>query len=436
MRHCWIDGSAGVAGDMLLGALVDAGADLGTIQAAVDAVVPASVRIRPEVVTRAGQRSTRVHVDVLVDDPPHRTWASIKAILSGSSLDPVVRDRALAVFGRLADAEADVHGVPTETIHFHEVGAVDALADIVGVCAAIQSLSIESVTGGLVAVGSGRTWAAHGDLPVPVPAVTELAVGWEIHAGGTGELATPTGMALITTLANRCESLPPLRLDAIGVGAGSRDTPGRANVVRVLVGDLVGATSAGEDAVLLETNVDDLDPRLWPGVLESLLAAGASDAWLVPIVMKKGRPAHTLMTLAEPSRAPALRDLITAETSTFGVRSVRATKFPQQRGWTDVLLDGRPVPVKVAHDGRRVLRATPEFDDVAAHASATGRPTLDVLQESSALARAGGLVPGADLPPSLRPARRGTAFAEPREHHQPHEHHSEHHHPHAHPEVQ
>jgi pyridinium-3,5-bisthiocarboxylic acid mononucleotide nickel chelatase len=193
-RHVWVDASAGVAGDMLLGALVDAGADLGNVQSAIDAVIPASVRLRSAAVIRAGLRATKVHVDVLVADPPHRTWRTIHDLLSVADVPAQVREAALAVFGRLAAAEADVHGISAEDVHFHEVGALDSIADVVGVCAALNDLDVVRVTAGEVAVGSGRVAIAHGDVPVPVPAVIELlyreGVDQQPSGGAIGSLST------------------------------------------------------------------------------------------------------------------------------------------------------------------------------------------------------------------------------------------------------
>ncbi|MEY9872010.1 uncharacterized protein (TIGR00299 family) protein [Streptacidiphilus sp. MAP12-33] len=408
MRAAWIDAGAGVAGDMLLGALTDAGAPLDAAQAAVEAVIPATVRLTAEQVTRAGLRATRVRVEPLRADQPHRTWQTIRELLDAASLAEPVRSRALAVFTRLAAAEARVHGVPADEVHFHEVGAWDSIADVVGVCAALHALGIERVTAGPVAVGSGRVRTAHGELPVPVPAVAELAAGWRVFAGGAGELATPTGVALVTALAAACEDLPPLRLHTTGVGAGSRDTPGRPNVVRVLAGAPADREEAPHDtgdpggALLLEANVDDLDPRVWPGVLAALLEAGASDAWLTPILMKKGRPAHTLSVLARPDLAAALRVVVFRETSTLGVREHRVHKTALARGWAQVEVDGGSLPVKIGHQDGVIVQVTPEFDPAARLAARSGLPARTVLASAEHAAAARGLVPGAPVPPDLR----------------------------------
>ncbi|MFC6066128.1 nickel pincer cofactor biosynthesis protein LarC [Streptomyces ochraceiscleroticus] len=405
-RLAWLDVTSGVAGDMLLGALVDAGAAPEAVQQAIDAVVPGAVRLTQAAVTRAGLRATKVGVEPLAEDHPHRTWRSIRVRIEEAGLPAPVADRALAAFGRLAAAEARVHGVPVEEVHFHEVGAWDSIADVVGVCAALHDLGIARITASAAALGSGRVRTAHGELPVPVPAVLELAAGWEVVGGGTGELATPTGMALVTALAAECGDLPRLRAEATGVGAGTKDTPGRPNVVRVVIGTPADAASGTDEeisAVVLEANVDDLDPRLWPGVLASLLTAGASDAWLVPILMKKGRPAHTLRVLAPRQRADALRDLVFRETSTIGVRESAVRKTALERTWIRVPMAGDDeVPVKVAHRGGVIVRATPEFEDVAALAADRGQPVVTLLDAAAAAAVASGLVPGAELPTGRR----------------------------------
>ncbi|MFI7542425.1 nickel pincer cofactor biosynthesis protein LarC [Actinoplanes sp. NPDC049599] len=404
-RHAWLDASAGVAGDMLLGALVDAGAELPALQSAVDAVVPGAVRLSSAPVTRAGLRAVRVRVEPLVTDASRRTWVTIRDLLAGAALADRIRDRATAVFARLADAEAHVHGIPADDVHFHEVGAWDSIADVVGVCAALEQLGVATLSAGEVAVGAGRVRTAHGDLPVPVPAVAQLARGWRVRAGGTGELATPTGMAVIRALAARDEDLPPMRVERTGVGAGGRDTPERANVVRVVLGTAARAPGPpAEPAVLLEANIDDLDPRLWPEILAGLLRSGASDAWLVPITMKKGRPAHILSVLCHPGTAGTLRERIFRDTSTLGVRESELRKYALPRAFVDVEVAGGTVAVKVGHDHGVIVQVMPEFTDVAALAARLGRPERQVLAEAAAAAAAAGLTVGTTLPAHARPA--------------------------------
>jgi hypothetical protein len=401
-RVLYLDCVAGVAGDMLLGALLDAGASLAAVQRAVDAVVAGSVSVEVQPVTRAGMRATKAEVVMRVDDPPHRDWRTIRRMLADADLDERVRADATRVFAALADAEARAHGIDAEDVHFHEVGALDSIADVVGVCAAVVDLGVQTLSAGEVAVGSGTVRMAHGRIAVPGPAVVELSRGWRVRAGGEGELTTPTGMALVTTLGAVCEDLPAMTVGGSGTGAGTRDVAGRPNVTRVVLGERADAASTaaseGTPATVIEANVDDLDPRLWSGVLAALLAAGAQDAWLVPILMKKGRPAHTLHVLCAPDAAPALRDVVYAHTSTIGVRQAPTTKFMLPRTWVDVQVDGHPVPVKVGHDGRTITQVTPEFDAVAALARTTGRSELAVLTAAATAAAGAGLVPGAPLP--------------------------------------
>ncbi len=395
--HAWVDATAGVAGDMLLAALVDAGAPLAVAQGAVDAVIPESVRLESRLVSRAGIRATKVDVHPTVEDQAHRSWRDIQALLEHADLAAGVREQARRVFQRLAGAEARVHGVAADEVHFHEAGSWDSIADVVAVCAALDRLGVTSVSCSAVALGSGRVAASHGDLPVPVPAVLEMSAGWRVLSGGEGELATPTGMALLTTVAQESCDLPAMSVRSVGVGAGTTDVPDHPNVVRVVLGDRGDRPAQPDDPVImsvLETNVDDMDPRVWPTVLASLLDAGAADAWLVPIVMKKGRPAHTLAVLAPVHLRDALRRLIFELTSTIGVREVAVTRIALDRFWVPLPVPGGQVRLKVAHRGGEVLHATPEFDDAAEVAAERSIPVRRVLEEAVAAAEREGFVPG------------------------------------------
>ncbi len=405
--HAWIDASAGVAGNMLLGALIDAGADRTVIQQAVDEVLSGSVRLTSTPVTRAGQHANQLSVQVIAQDVPARPWRTVRDLIAAADLPASTRDRALATFGRLADVEGRIHHVAPDEVHFHEVGALDSIADIVGVSAALHSLEIDSISASAIAVGSGRTRGAHGDMGVPVPAVVELAEGWRIFAGGSGELTTPTGMALVATLAERCEDLPMLTLQASGAGAGDRDTPGRPNLTRVLIGERVTRPEddLSEATVLIEANVDDLDPRLWPGVLTSLIRAGAADAWLIPILMKKGRPAHTVAVMARADQAADLRHLMLALTSTIGVRETTVRKTALPRGWVDLIVADSHLSMKVAHRGGRIWQVTPEFDDLERASIELGVSPLTLLEQTMAAAAVAGLVTGAPVPNGLRTTR-------------------------------
>jgi pyridinium-3,5-bisthiocarboxylic acid mononucleotide nickel chelatase len=390
----WIDASSGASGDMLLGALVGAGVPVGVIAEAVDKVAPEHVALTPERVGRGGLAATRCHVEV-ADSTTHRTWSDVRRLLADAGLHEDVRARAYDTFARLAEAEAAVHGTDPDDVHFHEVGALDAIADVVGVCAGLAHLDLTELVVSAIAVGAGRVRAAHGSLPVPVPAVVELLRGVPSYAGPNGapemELCTPTGAALLATHATGFGPQPPMEVAQVGIGAGGRDPEGHANVLRLLVGAPVGredrasAGSAGrslDKALVLETNVDDLDPRLWPGVLAALLDAGASDAWLTPILMKKGRPAHTLHVLTAPDRFEAVRSVVFRHTTTIGMREHMVAKTALDREMRTVVVDGHPIAVKVALLDGETVNTQPEYDDVARVAAQTGRPARDVLNDA------------------------------------------------------
>jgi uncharacterized protein (DUF111 family) len=606
-RVAFIDATAGIAGDMLLGALVDAGADLGAVQSVLDALIPGSVRFSRRTVDRCGQQATKVDVELLVEDPPHRTWSSIRTMLETAQAEGTAPARTLKLamdaFSRLADAEGLAHGLPPEQIHFHEVGALDSLADVIGACEAWRQLGIVGAVGSVIAVGSGRIRAAHGDIPVPVPAVVRLAQGWPTvagellpvrghghshghghehghshehghgdgheqahghehshgagqdhthdhgpsHAGdhehahdhahgaehahghsydhdhdhdhdhgttdgyenpyglrhlphvvsgdgighshsiqesvvaghpdphahapgarapgssdaegagtdhehrapdgdhqhaasgdehlaphvaggphahpsrpapagvapGIGELATPTGVALVRALAQTAGSQPALIVDAVGIGAGTKDTPGRPNVVRVMVGrestqfaphggrsaragadphavsdpDAADAHATPRAAIQLEANVDDLDPRLWPGAITNLLEAGALDAWLTPIIMKQGRPGITVHALVREGDEQSASTMIMDLTGSLGVRRFGVDRSIRVRSFEDVDVDGRRVRVKEARDADgRVVRREPEFRDVQAVARTLGITEREALERARAVA--------------------------------------------------
>ncbi|HXH80855.1 nickel pincer cofactor biosynthesis protein LarC [Nocardioides sp.] len=390
----WIDASAGASGDMLLGALVGAGVPLEVLTASIDAVAPEPVSLRPEPVSRNGFAALRCHV-VVADSVHHRSWREIRTLLGSADLDPQVRDLALRCFERLAVAEARVHGADPLDVSFHEVGALDAIADVVGVCAGFVWLvgsddtgpgDLPRVTVSPVAVGSGTITGAHGQMPVPPPAVVELLRGVPSLAGpGSAESCTPTGAALLTTVADAWGPQPAMTVNEVGIGAGGRDPDTHANVLRLLVG-----TSAGRDErpLLIESNIDDLDPRVWPSVIAALLVAGASDAWLTPILMKKGRPAHTLSVLTSSDRAEAVRSAIWRQTSTIGVRQIPLDKHALDREMVSVDVSGHAIDVKLAMDGDEVVNAQPEWDDVARAAASLGRPANDVLADAIAATRA------------------------------------------------
>jgi uncharacterized protein (TIGR00299 family) protein len=381
----WLDLSAGASGDMLLGALVDAGVPLDVPAAAVAALPVEEIRLVAEPTTRHGLGATRVHVHA-PESSEHRTWTDVRALLAEAELAPAVRNGALAVFERLAVAEGRVHRVPPAEVHFHEVGALDALADIVGVVAGFEHLGLTRLLASPVALGSGSARGAHGVVPIPGPAVLELLQGIPVVAGPVpAEMCTPTGAALVASLVETWTTLPPLRVQRVGTGAGGRDPEELPNVVRLVLGEPAEPQPAGP--VVLESNVDDLDPRVWPSVLDGLFAAGASDAWLTPILMKKGRPAHTLSVLCRAEVVADVQAAVFASTSTIGLRVVPVGKVALERLQATVEVLGSRVGVKIAVHRDRLVNVSVEYEDVAALAVERDLPVKEVLRAATAAAQ-------------------------------------------------
>ncbi|MCH9718943.1 MAG: nickel pincer cofactor biosynthesis protein LarC [Actinomycetia bacterium] len=392
-----LDPTLGSAGDMLLSALVDLGADEQLIRRSVAAIAP-EVSLSFHQVQRAGLRALQLNLQFPQAESA-RPWSVIHELLTAADLTEEIREKSLAVFGRLAAAEASVHGVAVDSVHFHEVGGTDALVDIVGCCAALASLAPETVTAGPVAVGSGYAHTAHGHIPVPAPAVLDLLTnsGARLIAGpATFESCTPTAAALLTTWVNDWVPGPALVVDRVGVGAGSRNPAEHPNIVRALLGTTARHTGTSPGAALLECNVDDMEPRLWPGALQSLLATGARDAWLTPIQMKKGRPAFTLHVLCSPDRATELAKEVVRQTTTIGLRisgtptndtAPPITKFAAERRMETVTVLEIPIRVKVAELEGEVVNVQPEWEDIAAVARNTKIPAKKVLQLAIAAAR-------------------------------------------------
>jgi hypothetical protein len=394
-RCLWIDASAGASGAMLLGALLDAGAPVEAVATAVGALGVEPIEIHPRPVHRHGLRATKADVQVH-DAEVSRTVGDVLGLVARSGLAPAVAAFALDVFRLLGTTEAAVHGENLKQVHLHEVGALDSLADIVGCAAALDALGLleprAQVVVSSVALGSGSVESAHGMLPVPVPAVLAILAGHgaPVVAGGDGELCTPTGAALLATLAKEWGHLPPMRIDSVGVGAGSADPPGRANVLRVVLGTALalGPVPWRRDGLFeMEATVDDLDPRLWPAVLDALVQAGAVDAWLTPVVMRKGRPGNVVTALvAEDAVDAATRALFTHST-TLGVRLRPVVRTALPRDEVVVRVDGCDVRVKRGLlDGEPVTVQT-EYADAAAVAERLGVPVRTVLERAAALAR-------------------------------------------------
>jgi uncharacterized protein (TIGR00299 family) protein len=383
----WLDCAAGASGDMLLGALVDAGVPLDTLQRAVDAIGVEPVRLQVSTVERHGIGATKVDVETAAG-PAHRSWLDVRALVSDAALAEPVKATALDAFGRLARAEAAVHRVAADDVHFHEVGALDSIADVVGAAAGLHALGLQRLYAGPVTVGSGGTArSGHGVVPVPAPATLGILAeaGAPVRGGPlAAEMCTPTGAALLAATVTGWGPLPALVPDRIGVGAGGRDPAELPNVLRLVLG--TPAEEAPDVAAVLETNVDDLDPRLWPDVLDRLLAAGASDAWLTPILMKKGRPAHTLHALCPLGTVDAVRAEIFRRTSTLGVRESRVGKTALARETGAVTVGGERIATKTARLDGRVVNVSVEYEDVRRAADALGLPVKEVLRAATSAA--------------------------------------------------
>jgi pyridinium-3,5-bisthiocarboxylic acid mononucleotide nickel chelatase len=384
VRTLYLDCFSGAAGDMIIGALLDAGASEDAVRDALGALPLEGFSVEVRTVTRASLRATKVDVTV-TGEQEHRGPREIAGLLHESALPERVRTRALRVFDLLADAEAKVHGIPRGDVHFHEVGAVDAIVDVVGCAAAIESLAPERILASPVATGRGVVAAAHGPLPIPAPAVVELLRGVPVEERGEGELVTPTGAALLREAVAEFGPLPPMTISAAGYGAGTRDAA-LPNVVRVLVGE---TTSSGAEQTLtqVEANVDDMSPELLPHALESLLAAGAVDAWVTPVLMKKGRPGFVLSALVAAPERERVVDVFLRETTTFGVRMHEVEREVLDRSWAEVDVEGHSLRVKIGSRAGVVVTAAPEFEDARRVAKATGMPLKDVYEQALRRAR-------------------------------------------------
>jgi len=413
-RVAWFHCFAGTAGDMTLGALVHAGADAIAVADILGALPVADYALSFENVQRCGIAATHAVVAVHHDEPEcdpehehsrdhahshggdrhdvHRPYRDIRLMLDKAELPARVRERAQRTFRMLAEVEGRMHGVDPDEVEFHEVGGVDAIVDIVGACAALEVLGVDRIVCSPIVVGQGHVRAAHGELPNPAPAVAELLALRSVPSRGIAdhrELATPTGVALMVALADQFGPMPAMNVASVGYGAGTRDIDGRPNVVQVIVGAAIDAPDPGpgQPVQLIECNVDDVTGEVIAHTIDALLRAGAHDAWATPIVMKKGRPAHTVHALADAARADDVRNVMLAETGSLGVRATGATRWPQRRDESTVQVQGHAIRVKVSGDRVKV-----EHDDAAVAAAALGLPLRVVLER--AVAAVGGDIVG------------------------------------------
>ena len=377
MKICYLDAFSGISGDMTVGALVDAGADSGAVILALEGL-GTGAQFTVEKTKRCGITASKFRV-IGGRATGHRHLKNILELIDASALPGAVKQAASAVFQRLGEAEAKVHDISLDKVHFHEVGAVDSICDIVGACAAFDLLDVDEIHSSPVNVGSGTVKTEHGVLPVPAPATAELLAGKPVYARGPSvELTTPTGAAIAATLASEFGPLPPMQITATGYGAGDRDFQEHANVLRVLIGETTGAEEATTVAVL-EANIDDSSPQVLGYAMERLLEAGALDVTLESVLMKKNRQGTLVRVIAKPEDREALAQLVFAETSTLGLRIYSAERRVKARHTLEVETPHGKVRIKIADNGSYA----PEYEDCRKLARETGVPLKQILAEAN-----------------------------------------------------
>lgn len=392
MKLAYFDCFSGISGDMVLGALVDAGCPLERLREELAGLRLGGWEIAAEKVWKNGMSATWVRVKA-EDQQKHRPLSAILEMIEKSGLGPAVRERAAAIFRRLGEAEAKVHDAPLEKIHFHEVGAVDSIVDIVGASIGFAALGIEQFACSPLNVGSGTVKTTHGLLPVPAPATAELLRGKPTYSSGVErELVTPTGAAIVATLCGEFGAQPRMKSEAIGYGAGTADLPGQPNVVRLLIGEAAGEAAAGmvEEIAVIEANLDDMNPQIYGYVQEKALAAGALDVYTTPAQMKKNRPGTLLTVLCRPESVDEMMKLMFAETTTLGARTHRAERRYLPREWVSVGTEFGEVRIKVSRVNGRILHAAPEYEDCRKLAAERDVPLQRVIAAALRAYEAGG----------------------------------------------
>jgi len=392
MKLAYFDCFSGISGDMTLGALIDAGCSPDLLREKLKSLEVPGWELTTEKVWKNGMAATYVRVKT-EDQQKHRSLSAILEILKNSPLAPPVRERALRIFQKLGEAEAHVHDAPIEKVHFHEVGAVDAIVDIVGSCIGFHAMGIERFACSPLNVGGGTAKMAHGVLPVPAPATARLLQGAPTFSNGVRrELVTPTGAAIVATLCDSFGPQPPMTVSAIGYGAGTADLEGQPNVVRIMIGDSVEkVSSAGDEEIsIIEANLDDMNPQIYGYVLEKALLAGALDVYTTALQMKKNRPGTLLTILCRTEDTDALISLIFAETTTFGVRTHRAQRRALPREWVNVSTGYGSVRIKLSRSNGQILHVTPEYDDCRKLAVENDVPLQQVISEALRAYQAGG----------------------------------------------
>jgi pyridinium-3,5-bisthiocarboxylic acid mononucleotide nickel chelatase len=388
VKVVYFDCPSGASGDMILGALIDAGVSLQTLRAELAKLGLPGFTLEAREVRRGAFRATKA--DVVLDQQVrhhHRQLRDILAILGASQLPPSVIAAAARIFSRLAEAEARVHGTGIEEVHFHDVGAVDAIVDVTGAVIALHLLGAEGVHVSALPVGGGFAEGPHGRMPVPGPGTAELLRGFPVvDTGVRFELVTPTGAAILTTLAAGSGRMPAMTVERIGYGAGTKDLPNTPNILRCFIGDTAEASTI-ETVAQLETTIDDMNPQLYEPLMDRLFEAGALDVFLTPVVMKRSRPGTVLTALCPKDKVPDLSRVLFEESSTIGVRWTEVSRTRLDREVVTIVTDYGPLPFKVSRLSGRVVTITPEFADVVRLAQAKSLPVREVLSQAHAAAR-------------------------------------------------
>ena len=382
MTLAYFDCFSGISGDMTLGALVDAGVSIDVLRTELDKLNLPGYEVKAEKVKRSGIAATKVHVVIDQKNQMSRHLSDILKIIEASTLSSAVKEKSSRIFKRLADAEAKVHGTTPDKIHFHEVGAVDAIVDIVGAVIGLELLGVTHIAASAINVGSGTIQSAHGVLPLPAPATVELLAGIPVYQSGAQfELTTPTGAVIISTLGSSFGQMPPMKVDRVAYGAGGHEFPGMPNVLRLMIGQPV-ADYEEDTSIVIETNIDDMNPQVYDYLIEKLMQQGAHDVYLTPIIMKKGRPAILLSVLTDKTKSDAVLDTIFRDTTSIGVRiqEVGRKKLTREIQVLDTMYG--KVRIKISRQGNEILSATPEYEDCKRIAEEKQLPLKQVIEEA------------------------------------------------------
>lgn len=382
MTLAYFDCFSGISGDMTLGALVDAGVSIDVLRAELAKLKLPGYELKAEKVKRSGIAATKVHVIIDQKDQRSRHLSDILSIIEASTLSSSVKENSSRIFTRLAGAEAKAHGTTPDKIHFHEVGAVDAIVDIVGSVIGLELLGVTQIMASAINVGSGMVKTAHGMLPIPAPATTELLTNIPFYQSQAQfEFTTPTGAVIISTLGSSFGPMPPMEVERVAYGAGDKEFPGMPNVLRLMIGHLVEGYEE-DTSVVIETNIDDMNPQVYDYLIEKLMQQGAHDVYLTPIIMKKGRPAILLSVLTDKIKSDAVLDTIFRETTSIGVRIREVGRKKLTREIREVETIYGKIRLKMSKRGDEVLTVTPEYEDCRKIAEERQIPLKQVQEEA------------------------------------------------------